>query len=394
MRILSITAQKPHSTGSGVYLTELVKGFSAMGHEQAVIAGICRDDCAAFPEGVRFFPVYYGTKALPFPVAGMSDEMPYESTVYSEMTAEMARQFRNAFLDEARHAIEVTDPHVIICHHLYLLTALIRETFPDRKVVGVCHGTGLRQLRKTPLERAYIREWIARLDCILALHAEQKKTILELFDVDEKRIAVVGAGYNGRVFWNMGLPKPPDRTVIVYAGKLSEKKGVMSLIRCLDQVKGPLELQLAGGAGNEAESGEIRALAERCAHPVRFFGRLGQEELARVMNQGHLFVLPSFYEGLPLVLIEALACGLNVVATDLPGVQDWLNVNLPGNGIRFVTPPVMRNTDEPDPADLPRFESALAAAITKSVAAKKGGVLDLRQLSWDGVCERILASAR
>ena len=40
MRILSITAQKPHSTGSGVYLTGLVKGFAALGHEQAVVAGV------------------------------------------------------------------------------------------------------------------------------------------------------------------------------------------------------------------------------------------------------------------------------------------------------------------------------------------------------------------
>lgn len=44
MRILSITAQKPHSTGSGVYLTETVCGFKELGHTQAVIAGVTRED--------------------------------------------------------------------------------------------------------------------------------------------------------------------------------------------------------------------------------------------------------------------------------------------------------------------------------------------------------------
>ena len=44
MKILSVTAQKPDSTGSGVYLTELVKGFNKLGHEQAVIAGITKED--------------------------------------------------------------------------------------------------------------------------------------------------------------------------------------------------------------------------------------------------------------------------------------------------------------------------------------------------------------
>ena len=67
MRILSITAQKPHSTGSGVYLTGLVKGFAALGHEQAVVAGVYEEDEMHFPEGTRVYPVYYKTKACPFP---------------------------------------------------------------------------------------------------------------------------------------------------------------------------------------------------------------------------------------------------------------------------------------------------------------------------------------
>ena len=57
MRILSITAQKPHSTGSGVYLTELVRNWQEMGCVQAVVAGIYEEDYADFPEDVTFYPV-------------------------------------------------------------------------------------------------------------------------------------------------------------------------------------------------------------------------------------------------------------------------------------------------------------------------------------------------
>ena len=80
MRILSISAQKPSSTGSGVYLTELVKMLAAQGHEQAVVAGIYQDDEVTFPEGVAFHPVYFCTEELPYPIVGMSDVMPYTST--------------------------------------------------------------------------------------------------------------------------------------------------------------------------------------------------------------------------------------------------------------------------------------------------------------------------
>ena len=57
MRILSITAQKPNSTGSGVYLTELVKEYALLGHEQAVVAGVYREDEVELPDGGDFFRI-------------------------------------------------------------------------------------------------------------------------------------------------------------------------------------------------------------------------------------------------------------------------------------------------------------------------------------------------
>ena len=68
MRILSITAQKADSTGSGVFLTELVKAFAKQGHAQAVICGMTEEDILQLPEGVAAFPVYYNSPELPFPV--------------------------------------------------------------------------------------------------------------------------------------------------------------------------------------------------------------------------------------------------------------------------------------------------------------------------------------
>ena len=53
MRILSITAQKPNSTGSGVFLTELVKELAAKGHEQAVVAGVYKEDKTEVPENTK-----------------------------------------------------------------------------------------------------------------------------------------------------------------------------------------------------------------------------------------------------------------------------------------------------------------------------------------------------
>lgn len=393
MKILSVTAQKPHTTGSGVYLTELVKAFDELGHEQAVLAGVYEEDKVAFPEGVEFVPVYYLTRELSFPIVGMSDEMPYQSTKYCDMNESMAEVFRDAFFRKLRPLVERFDPDVILCHHLYLLTAYVREAFPDRKVCGVCHGSDLRQMMKNELFREEIRRNINALDHIFALHDQQKEKIIELYGACEEKIAVIGSGFNNRIFTNAHKPEDPRNPRLIFAGKLSEKKGVMSLLRCLDFIPNRpdgMTVCLAGGSGSRAEQDEIIRLAGKCPCLVYLPGRLEQQDLAREYGESDIFVLPSFYEGLPLVVLEALACGLKVVCTDLPGIKQWIDKNIPGSPIVYVKPPKMTNTDEPEPVSLKVFEFELALAIRKALDMEKGEPPKLDRLSWEGICEKIM----
>lgn len=396
MRILSITAQKPDSTGSGVYLTELVNGFDRMGTEQAVIAGITKNDTIRLPDGVKVFPVYYQSSDLPFPVLGMSDEMPYESTRYSDMTEAMTGQFMAAFCRQVCNAVNHFQPDIILCHHLYFLTAFIRELCPNAVVYGICHGSDLRQIRKNPWQRTYIQSQIRRLDGIFALHNEQKLDICRNYECKETQIQVIGTGYNSTIFYidkTKQSEKRGDALRLIFAGKLSEKKGVISLIRSMKYLSGngkSICLSLAGGYGNKEEYTQIQSLAEKCPCPVTFLGKLTQNELAAEMNRSDIFVLPSFYEGLPLVLIEAMACGLHAVCTDLPGVRPWLAEKLPGNGVVFVEPPRMENADEPVETELPGFELRLAQAIQQAEYAPLPGQSCLKKISWDGLCEHIM----
>ena len=106
------------------------------------------------------------------------------------------------------------------------------------------------------------------------------------------------------------------------------------------------------------------------------------------MNNSDVFILPSFYEGLPLVLIEAMACGLKTICTDLPGIRPWLDRAIPGNGTVFVKPPRMYLEDEPYPEDLPEFEQALAEAIQTVNHRPLPDPELVRQVSWDGLCAK------
>ena len=398
MRILSITAQKHNSTGSGVYLTELVKEYEILGHEQAVVAGVYREDLIELPDGVAFYPVYFCEEGLPYPIVGMSDEMPYISTKYCEMSPEMVEQFRSSFMSVIERAVEELQPDLILCHHLYLLTALVREHFPGRKVYGFCHNTDLRQMQKTDLEREFIRREIGKLDHIFVPQRAQEEGVLTLYPVDKEKITRVGMGYNNQIFHLAEESCDKEGvTSLVFAGKIAEKKGVKSLLRAMALLGDEKELDmnrvqllLAGSTGNEEEYQMIEGLAGRCPCKVKFLGRLSQSELARVYQQSDIFVLPSFFEGIPLTVIEALACGDRVVMTDLPGIKEWIASVSSDADVRYVTLPRMRNADEPLEEDLPEFERMLADALKASVLQKETHLADVSQISWEAIAKEVL----
>lgn len=394
MRILSISAQKPSSTGSGVYLTELVKVLAAQGHEQAVVAGVYKEDNTVFPEGVAFYPVYFGTEKLPFSIVGMSDEMPYISTRYCDMTKEMVAQFRDAFLEVLVPLVEQFKPDVILTHHLYLLTAIVRDTFPQCKVYGFCHNTDLRQMIKTNLEREFIADNVRKLDRIFVPQTAQKKGVLEVYDVSEEKIEMLGMGYNSEVFKVLGPKLEDDVTRIIFVGKIAEKKGVKSLLRSLEYLNERsenLEIYLAGSVGNEVEYQEIRRMADRSKYKIQFLGCLNQEELAKYYNLSDIFVLPSFFEGIPLTVIEALACGNRVVITSLPGIPEWLSENVGNGDIRYVELPKMLHADEPLEEELQAFEKRLAKALEESIHAPQKGCADTSRISWEQIAKKVIA---
>lgn len=414
MKILSITAQKPHSTGSGTYLTELVRSFDRQGCRQAVVCGIFRSDCVDFPEGVKCYPVFFTHRGeepadgdLPFPVVGMSDIMPYESTLYRDMTPEMIDLFEEAFVKAVSKAVEELDPDIIICHHLFLLTAIVRKHFPGRVIAGLSHGSDLRQFISCSHLQEMLIPGIAGLDKIFALNGEQQKRISKLFGVSADRITIIGSGYNDRLFNAEArhprvdieqLASPMTMPVIIcYAGKMSLAKGIPEFLHVLkrlteDPEVPEIEVSLAGGCHEPAVMEELEKRPEN----VHWLGQIAQDRLADIFRCSDIFVLPSYYEGLPLVLIEAMASGMVPVSTDLPGVQPWVNENVPDNNIVFVPMPEMASIDEPTEKGKAEFEEDLYNALKALVLKIKSGELpshlpDTSGITWDGVASRILS---
>jgi alpha-1,6-mannosyltransferase len=131
---------------------------------------------------------------------------------------------------------------------------------------------------------------------------------------------------------------------LVVVGRLIASKRVDRVISLLPAVgrAAPLELIVVGD-GPERE----RLTAMAAGLPVRFLGHLGRrQDLAAVLRSAHVLAMPSATEGLPNAVIEALACGARVVASDIPGIRP-----LAGPGVCLV------------PDDPGRWVEALVSAL-------------------------------
>jgi glycosyltransferase involved in cell wall biosynthesis len=408
MRVLHLLSQQPGKTGSGVYLQALVHQGAEDGLEQNIIVGIPSEfselslgtldsSCIAC---VRFCDA-----DLPYPVAGMSDVMPYQSTKFSDFTNEMLDAYLYAFASILKMNVQEFRPHLIHTHHLWLATALTRLLFPDIPLVTTCHGTELRQLELVPSLRAFVIPACSCVDRVMALHENHMIRIQELYGIEMSRIRLIGAGFRNDIFC---LPEAKscsrsqkDTLTVVYAGKLSFAKGVPWLIESAEHLEHPegknIRLRIVGsGAGDEARL--IRDRALRLHDIVEFLGPKPQEDLAVILQDADVFVLPSLYEGLPLVVLEAIACSCRVVVTNLPGIRHWLPERLIEDGIVEVVPmPVLIGPDVPDPAGLPLFVHNLVSAINRQLSRSTVQEPDwenevmpcIESMNWQGIYRKI-----
>lgn len=397
MRILNISAQKPDSTGSGTFLAETVASQVRAGHDTAVICGIDAGDAiSTLPAQTVVFPVEFMTDELPFHVCGMSDEMPYASTRYRDLTPVMADQFEAAFKARITRALREFEPDVVLCHHLYFVSTIVREQVVDIPVAAICHATDLRQMAMHDLKRERIISAMRHMNAIFALHGLQVEKIKETYGVDDERIHITGTGYNAHVFNQQGAAPERIPASLVYVGKISFKKGVESLLRALNLITpediAPYQLKLKLVGGHNPEAQDFKRIAAEVPNnrwDVELAGRIPTDELVQAYRKSDVFVLPSFYEGLPLVGIEALACGCKVVMTALPGVREGMESVLPGNPMQWVEPPAMVAVDTPDDAALPAFEERLAQAIVAAIKAP-AEPFDVTRASWDTVVARMM----
>lgn len=351
MKILHLISQYPSKTGSGVYLTQVYKNFKILGYEQKVFCCMNSDDLVETNfDDIEILKFKEGS--IDFPVVGMSDIMPYESFLFRNLTGDKLNIYINELKDKISQIYESYKPDVIFSNHLYIMTSIVSQLDLPCKVFGFCHGTCLRQLYKNDLHKDFVVKGIKKLDGIFALSHLQKDEILDIFGFDSNKVYVIGGGYDSEFYYKKDYIKHKfnDKLRIIYAGKFSRAKGVIYLLKAFNVLKDNynVDLVLAGsGVGEEAE--EILNFANTLGERVELHGYMKMSEIGDLFRSCDIFAMSSLYEGLSLVTIEAMACGLNVVTNRLENLLNFV-------GEKVYNSSYMEIVDLPDLVDTDKLK--------------------------------------
>jgi glycosyltransferase involved in cell wall biosynthesis len=143
------------------------------------------------------------------------------------------------------------------------------------------------------------------------------KNIGQRFPALQERITIIPNYVDADLF----VPEPGQKlqSEAIFIGRIAAQKNVASLLEAVASLN--IRLTIIG------EGEEREKLLQRYGDVngrVRWVNFMPHQEIPRYLNSARLFILPSYYEGHPKALIEAMACGMPVIGTRAPGIQELI----------------------------------------------------------------------
>ncbi|MFQ5884497.1 MAG: glycosyltransferase [Thermoplasmata archaeon] len=289
------------------------------------------------------------------------------------------------------------DTHVIHTHWLLpqgLVGALVSK-MSGKPHLATIHAGGLVALKRMPFKESIAKFIVKNSDAISAVSQYIKNNFLDILDPETKsealaKMNVVPMGVDPKRFENedgsgirTSLGLKSDDYVVLFVGRLSEKKGIEDLLvafRSFSQEEERARLWIVG-------SGPLyESLKQRASEGIdaRFFGRVPDEQLNELFLAADVVVVPSVttsygdVEGLPVVVMEAMTAGKPIIATDVGGISDAIEDERTGLLIPERSPEIIEN-------GLRRFreDREFRESVARNAAEKAR-----TQYSWSVISEK------
>ncbi len=159
------------------------------------------------------------------------------------------------------------------------------------------------------------RQTIREADHIIAISACTKRDIMEYGDVDERKISLIYQSCAPRFEpQHSTLHSPLSTRYILSVGSIEKRKNILLAVKALPYLPEEVKLVIVGRHTPYTDEVSAYAKQEGLSHRIRIMHGVSDEELPQLYAEAEAFVYPSRYEGFGIPIIEAISCGLPVVA--------------------------------------------------------------------------------
>jgi glycosyltransferase involved in cell wall biosynthesis len=249
-----------------------------------------------------------------------------------------------------------------------LLGVLLRKMVRKPLVITI-HGSDLTVLGRNPFTRPLIAVVLKNADMVISVSDYLRKEALEL-GIPPDKIKTIPGGAPEIV-----LKKEGQKDSITYIGSLVRQKGVDILIEAFREVKKAFPAVKLRIVGNGVERKRLERQAESI-EDIYFLG--SRDDLSEVLEKSLLLVLPSREEGFGLVLLEAMAAGIPIVATNVGGIPEIVEDQVSGILV-----------EKENPKEL---ASGILAVLENGMLRQKlirGGRKVARRYSWENMAYEV-----
>ncbi len=307
----------PTYGGSGVIATELGKELALKGHQIHFISYAIPFRLTDYVENIFFHEVEMSNYPL--------FEFPLYSLALASKMSEVAK-YEKLDLLHVHYAI----PHA---SSAYLAKQILKES-QDLKIVTTLHGTDITLIGLEPSFLPLVKFSIEQSDSVTAVSRFLKEKTSTNYSI-EKEIDVIPnfvdtnfyKPENACNFRNHVAPK--GEKVLIHTSNFRPVKRVPDTIRIFEKVvkEIPSKLLLVGDGPDRSECERLCRELNLCEH-IKFLGK--QEALVELLNAADIFLIPSQSESFGLAALEAMACGLPVVASSVGGLPELVKHNETG----------------------------------------------------------------
>lgn len=250
------------------------------------------------------------------------------------------------------------------------------------KTVGVVHGNEAIGYFEKKSHLPYYIDALQRLDRIIAVSADMKCKMIADYGIKGEKIDVIPNGTDLSKFPIMDkhearriLALPEKQRIGVCVARLSPEKNLDILIEAISLMGDDAPIIYIIGDGPLKRRLEKLLVQHRVAGKIKLIGPVPHDKIFLWLNAGDFFCLPSQREGCPVVIHEALACGLPVISTTVGGIPEQICCDDYG----LLCPPL-------DPI-------ALSSIILKAMGKpweRENIAAYGRQFTWDSVAQQTI----